>query len=696
MQKVKYGIAVLFFLSIMLVEGGETITEVNSKSQLKDEPVNFQSLYYRTPEKEVRFIFPAKDKAFFNKDYNAVTIYPFLKRWLGYKDSHKKHPLLDALCRKMAGILSEEEIEKYKNKAIKMVAANPSDVIATIFLFNSAPSLWKQKEWSRRIRLCRRKIDHASFYSYLLLWIQARVEKRHTPFAVLRNRALAFAAKNTLNKRDSQYIFRLVLECTSSSSDQIKSLNRVRAIKKSNRWLKNSLLGVIHIKLAWKARGSSWGYKVTDAGRKGFRSNLKTAEKYLTEAWNQHQDLPEPAAFMIIVTKGNGSIAERIMWFNRAIAAQVDYHRAYGIVASALLPRWCGSVELLIELGNACYDSGLYEGDIPIKMLTFFKHAASEMSEYQWQTVYRQPGVMEKIDKCLYYWCLVKSPENESTRTFYQSSLAIFNFYAGNYEKTQEIIEKIGIKKFTGFENKLYKHNSYYFPAWINVTDSIEYLNGPYGKLITQAEKDYLAGNRQHALETLKTLLVPNNLKRNESAFIAETWGRFLLALPAYNYSYGKNALFKVCEGPDFATAEKLLKWGIDINHRKTDGSTALYTFTACKRDFAVIKFLVKHGANINVQGYKKHTPLGWISARNFPDIVAFLLKAGADVNQRGNNNMTPLMIALNRNRFTNVKLLVEAGADVNAKIGRYRVWDYVKKANDPKITAYMKAHGAK
>ena len=627
------------------------------------EEINFQKLYHREKPKEQIFKIPSREKIFTGKNYCHKVLYPFMKKWIAKNEKYKSHPLFDVCCQVLSNIVPSKNYPESFRKAVELIKKDESDVISTLFLYCSNSNCFQAREWIRRMRICRRKAAPNNFIIYSLRFIMANLNKQPSPYASARSTALRFAAENVLNKRDSQHICRLIMKGVNDCSNGGEILNQTLAIKEENVWLKKTLLGVAYIGLAWKARGGDWGYKVTEEGWKGFRKNLKKAEKNLTEAWEMHNDLPEPAGQMIKVAMARGSVAERITWFNRAVAGQVDYNPAYANIEFALRPRWGGSADLLAELGDACYRSGLYECKIPNRMLDYYWIAASECRGYFWQKVYRRPGVLKRFNKLLQNWCLVQGPNNERNRNLYSASMAMMNFYAGNYKKAQEIINKMGMKKFVSSENDFMKYNYRCFPNWIKVSEFIKYFNSPNGKYLLQAETNFINGSQPLAVILLQKLLANKELKDKERLFIADLWGRYSLMAPAYNYSSGCNSLAVAAEEENLEVMKKLLEFGIDPNTSKNESGNPIL---------------------ISVADGER------------PDILALLLKAGAKVNIRGKNNTTPLMDALYKKKFKNVKLLVEAGADVNAKVGKYRVWDYVKHANVPEITEYMKAHGAK
>ena len=85
------------------------------------------------------------------------------------------------------------------------------------------------------------------------------------------------------------------------------------------------LEGEYQIIEAWKARGGGYADTVADKGWQGFREHLAQARKCLTEAWRLRPDLPMAPSRMIYVSLGDSDIGEMRLWFDRTVAAQLDY-----------------------------------------------------------------------------------------------------------------------------------------------------------------------------------------------------------------------------------------------------------------------------------------------------------------------------------------------------------------------------------
>ena len=120
-------------------------------------------------------------------------------------------------------------------------------------------------------------------------------------------------------------------------------------------WLFNLLLGAYHIDVGWHHRGDGYADTVTEQGAWQFQDNLRRAAVYLHTAWQIDPRLPEPAAFSITTAMaGDQPTADAWEWFDRAVAAQMDYLEAYESYRWSLRPRWGGSHEAMLAFGKEC------------------------------------------------------------------------------------------------------------------------------------------------------------------------------------------------------------------------------------------------------------------------------------------------------------------------------------------------------
>jgi uncharacterized protein len=151
---------------------------------------------------------------------------------------------------------------------------------------------------------------------------------------------------------------------------------------------------------------------------------------------------------------------------------------------------------------------------------------------------------------------------------------------------------------------------------------------------------------------------------------------------------------------------EDLLKLGVNINSRSVDGTTPLMAAIECswltssapKNITEIVRFLLAHGAAVNVQDNWGNTPLILTVQKGYKEVVALHLSKGADVNVQNENGdaalhyagccdlvellvkskedvdiknrerETPLMIATDHGDKEVVALLLDRGANVDAQ----------------------------
>ena len=77
---------------------------------------------------------------------------------------------------------------------------------------------------------------------------------------------------------------------------------------------------------------------------------LGLARRDLVESWRSRPDRPEAASEMITVSEDAPAPAEsERLWFDRTVAARMDYWPAYSTRLCRMLPRWGGSYDEMLD-----------------------------------------------------------------------------------------------------------------------------------------------------------------------------------------------------------------------------------------------------------------------------------------------------------------------------------------------------------
>jgi ankyrin repeat protein len=119
----------------------------------------------------------------------------------------------------------------------------------------------------------------------------------------------------------------------------------------------------------------------------------------------------------------------------------------------------------------------------------------------------------------------------------------------------------------------------------------------------------------------------------------------------------------------DLSRVQQLLREGVDVNERTSNGETALH-YAAQSKNVLVVQALIQAGADVNVKMTGDVTPLmrSLDMAFGQPDIAFALIHAGADVNAADENGDTPLIIATTESSFEVFQSLLDRGANPNVR----------------------------
>ncbi len=127
--------------------------------------------------------------------------------------------------------------------------------------------------------------------------------------------------------------------------------------------------------------------------------------------------------------------------------------------------------------------------------------------------------------------------------------------------------------------------------------------------------------------------------------------------------------LVNACQSGDFKLATTLLRSGVDVNSRNTQGETALIlTGHTWSSHYESVVYLLDNGADVNARSTSGETPLASHARHNNPRIVEKLLVRGAAVDARDGQGDTALIIAVNSFNSDVAYALLRGGADVNAR----------------------------
>jgi ankyrin repeat protein len=132
----------------------------------------------------------------------------------------------------------------------------------------------------------------------------------------------------------------------------------------------------------------------------------------------------------------------------------------------------------------------------------------------------------------------------------------------------------------------------------------------------------------------------------------------------------GNTPLFVAIEWDCTAVLRLLLRFGADINVQNKVGNTPLFHAIEWNSQVEIMEILGHHGASVNIKNKLGDTPLDRAMMQGSSSsihLVQWLLGQGADVNARNAAGETPLWRALEHCIKDVARILVEHGADIHA-----------------------------
>lgn len=262
---------------------------------------------------------------------------------------------------------------------------------------------------------------------------------------------------------------------------------------------------------AWEARGSGYADTVTEDGWAGFQGSMEEAHGFLTRAWKLHPEFPGAAALMIDCVRGDRSACR--MWFDRAVAAQLDAIPAYSAYRFTLRPRWGGSLRALEAFAEECLNTRRFDTEVPLQYVSGLFNMAEEAKE-DWQALFQKPGVYDTCKMIL---------ERDLGRTFgtnwvgqkyYNTALAYTAYAAGDYDTAWRAHAKLRNPDGRyGFDRRIRPPP----PFHIIAITLISGMNGPNRAAMRQADRLARGGQAQAALAIFEALAESKKLTGEEA-----------------------------------------------------------------------------------------------------------------------------------------------------------------------------------
>ena len=191
-----------------------------------------------------------------------------------------------------------------------------------------------------------------------------------THFPTFLDRFSAWVGVESQVEENRRYVFDLAYSMTGDFvvAEHKAAIIDSLAEREVNGWTRAVLSGAVEIDLAWVYRTGGWAGDVSTEGWQAFVEHLALARQQLHRAWKAQPDYPEAAALMITLAMAGNDPASPRTWFDRSVAAEIDYPWAYYRLSSAMLPRWGGSHRAMSRFGLDCLATKRFDTVVPYQL----------------------------------------------------------------------------------------------------------------------------------------------------------------------------------------------------------------------------------------------------------------------------------------------------------------------------------------
>lgn len=204
-------------------------------------------------------------------------------------------------------------------------------------------------------------------------------------------------------------------------------------------WLISVLHGEISTRWAWHERGGGYANTVTDKGWREFFKHMAEARAHFTKAWELHPEWPQAPALMVSVAMSDADHKDMRVWFDRALAAQIDNEKAWSSMRWGLRPRWGGDYESMLALGVTAVNSGRFDTDTPRKFLDVVTDLESELKVPAGKHIYGRKDIWPQVQRV--YEGYIEHTKGAAINSYWRSMYIAMASQSGKYEVARSQLE---------------------------------------------------------------------------------------------------------------------------------------------------------------------------------------------------------------------------------------------------------------
>ena len=170
-------------------------------------------------------------------------------------------------------------------------------------------------------------------------------------------------------------------------------------------------------------------------------ANLASAREHFVKSWELNPKDPSAAAEMIRVAMWENEKTDAIRkWFDRAVAAQMDFEPAYWYMLEGFGPKRLGSNEQMIRFGEECARTARYNTIVPFQYVSAVKNIAMDANDNG--KLFADPKINSNLKVILDTYLLAsgRCPMHEGF-VYLQSLAAIVAYKGGRLDEAGKHIE---------------------------------------------------------------------------------------------------------------------------------------------------------------------------------------------------------------------------------------------------------------
>ena len=214
---------------------------------------------------------------------------------------------------------------------------------------------------------------------------------------------------------------------------------------------------------------------------------------------------------MVTVVMADAGAEEMRLWFDRAVAAQIDYPEAWSNMRWGLRPRWHGSRTAMLALGVTALNTARFDTDVPRMFMDSVRDLEQEDEVGSGVHFYGRSDIWPYFQRM--YEGYITEPTQVDSRDGWRSSYAVVAHLAGHDDVARAQLEALA-----------WQPRQWNLEGW-GVDLSLLPLEvaartSPASNHIAEAELAFAPGHAHEAAQLFQQLAATNNADERTRAFI--------------------------------------------------------------------------------------------------------------------------------------------------------------------------------